>query len=82
VGIGRPAVIPASTPPVTQFQAPQVRYPAAGSKTASDWSIRRLVGTARRYRTIEIQASNHTITAADPLPDDLHTAAAITQGAH
>jgi hypothetical protein len=28
VGIGRPAVIPASTPPVTQFEAPQAGYPA------------------------------------------------------
>jgi len=46
-------------------------------------SIRRYVRTARRYRTIEIQAGNHTITPADPLPDDLRTAvAAITQGAH
>jgi hypothetical protein len=35
------------------------------------WSIRRFVRTARRYRTIEIQAGAHTITAADPLPDDL-----------
>jgi hypothetical protein len=49
----------------------------------ADWSIRRLARTARRYRTIETQASNHTITTADPLPDDLHTAvAAITQDAH
>jgi hypothetical protein len=47
------------------------------------WSIRRFVRTARRYRTIEIQAGNHTITAADQLPDDLRTAvAAITQGAY
>jgi hypothetical protein len=38
------------------------------------WSIRRLVRTARRYRTIEIQAGTHTITAADPLPDDLRDA--------
>ena len=38
------------------------------------WSIRRFVHTARRYRTIEIQAGTHTITAADPLPDDLHQA--------
>jgi transposase len=38
------------------------------------WSIRKFVRTTRRYRTIEIQAGNHTITAADPLPDDLrHT---------
>jgi hypothetical protein len=38
------------------------------------WSIRRFVRTARRYRTIEIQAGGHTLTAADPLPDDLHEA--------
>jgi hypothetical protein len=35
------------------------------------WSVRKFVHTARRYRTIEIQAGPHTITAADPLPDDL-----------
>jgi hypothetical protein len=38
------------------------------------WSIRKFVRTARRYRTIEIQAGPHTITAADPLPDDLRQA--------
>ena len=38
------------------------------------WSIRRFVKTARRYRTIEIQAGQHVITAADPLPDDLRQA--------
>ena len=32
------------------------------------WSIRKFVRTARRYRTIEIQAGQHTITAADPSP--------------
>jgi hypothetical protein len=36
------------------------------------WSIRKFVRTARRYRTIQIQAGAHTVTAADPLPDDLH----------
>jgi hypothetical protein len=35
------------------------------------WSIRKFVRTARRYRTIQIQAGGHTITATDPLPDDL-----------
>lgn len=35
------------------------------------WSIRKFVRTARRYRTIEIQAGAHTITAANPLPGDL-----------
>ena len=38
------------------------------------WSIRKFVKTARRYRTVEIQAGPHTITAADPLPDDLREA--------
>ena len=32
------------------------------------WSIRKFVRTARRCRTIEIQAGDHTITAADPCP--------------
>ena len=35
------------------------------------WSIKKFVRTARRYRTIEIQAGQHTITATDPLPEDL-----------
>jgi len=35
------------------------------------WSIKKFVRTARRYRTIDIQAGKHTITAADPLSDDL-----------
>jgi hypothetical protein len=32
------------------------------------------VRTARRYRTVKIQAGNQSITAADPLSDDLRTA--------
>lgn len=38
------------------------------------WSIRKFVKTARRYRTIEIQAGRQTLTAADPLSDDLRQA--------
>jgi hypothetical protein len=38
------------------------------------WSIRKFVKTARRYRTIQIQAGAHIITAADPLPGDLRQA--------
>ncbi|GAB3039806.1 IS1634-like element IS1549 family transposase [Mycobacterium bourgelatii] len=38
------------------------------------WSIKKFVRTARRYRTIKIQAGNQTLTAADPLPDDLREA--------
>jgi transposase len=36
------------------------------------WSIKKFVRTARRYRTVQIRAGNQTLTAADPLPDDLH----------
>jgi transposase len=38
------------------------------------WSIRKFVKTARRYREITIQAGQQTITAADPIPDDLRQA--------
>jgi hypothetical protein len=41
---------------------------------ATSWSIKKFVRTARRYRTIQIQAGSQTITAADPLPDDLRDA--------
>ena len=37
-------------------------------------SIKKFVKTARRYRTIQIQAGDHTITAADPLSPDLQNA--------
>jgi hypothetical protein len=50
------------------------------------WSIKKFVRTTRRYRTIEIQAGNHTITAADPLPDDLRNVLnalqATSEGTH
>jgi hypothetical protein len=38
------------------------------------WSIRKFAKTARRYRTVHIQAGDHVITAADPLPDNLRQA--------
>ena len=38
------------------------------------WSIRKFVKTAHLCRTIEIQAGDHTLTGADPIPDDLSTA--------
>jgi hypothetical protein len=38
------------------------------------WSIKKFVRTARRYRTVSIRVGDHTITAADPLPDDLRHA--------
>jgi hypothetical protein len=55
-------------------------------EAVTGWSIRRFVKTARRYRTIQIQAGHHTITVGDPLPDDLRDAinaiTSTTQGAH
>jgi len=41
---------------------------------ATGWSVRKFVRTARRYRTITIQAGPHVITAAHPLPGDLRQA--------
>jgi hypothetical protein len=32
------------------------------------------VQTARRYRTVQIQAAGQLLTAADPIPDDLRDA--------
>lgn len=48
----------------------------------SGWSIKKFVTTTRRYRTVQIKAGAHTITAADPLPDDLQKLIAAIRGAH
>jgi transposase len=37
------------------------------------WTIKKFVKTVRRYRTIDIELGQHTITAADPLPADVDT---------
>jgi hypothetical protein len=44
------------------------------------WSIKKFVRTTRRYRTIQIRAGAHTLTAAEPLPDDLHDALRTIHG--
>ncbi len=41
------------------------------------WSIKRFVRTARRYRTVQIRAGHHVLTAEDPLPPDLRDALAL-----
>jgi hypothetical protein len=43
-------------------------------ENVTGWSIKKFVRTARRNRTIDIRVGEHTITAADPLPDDLRQA--------
>ena len=40
------------------------------------WSNKKFVRTARCYRTVQIRAGGQTLTAADPLPDDLREALA------
>ncbi|MGX7674456.1 IS1634 family transposase [Plantactinospora sp. DSM 117369] len=51
-------------------------------ENTTGWSIKRFVTTARRYRTITIQAGDHSITAADPLPDELRAALDVIHGTH
>jgi hypothetical protein len=41
------------------------------------WSIRKFVRTARRYRTVQIRAGQHILTAEDPLPPDLREVLAL-----
>ena len=40
-------------------------------ETQTGWSIKKFVRTARRYRTVTIQAGKHTLTAAQPPPPEL-----------
>src|SRR5207344_1652101 len=49
-------------------------------ETTTGWSIKKFVRTARRYRTITIQAGRQILTAAEPLPDDLAEALAKISG--
>ncbi|WP_041254102.1 IS1634 family transposase [Frankia sp. EAN1pec] len=51
-------------------------------ENTTGWSVRKFVKTARRYRTVTIQAGEHTITAADPVPDDLRAALDAVHGTH
>lgn len=46
-------------------------------ETQTGWSIKRFVHTARRYRTINIRAGGHVLTAEEPLPADLRDALAV-----
>jgi hypothetical protein len=41
---------------------------------ATGWSTKKFVRTTRRYRTVEIQVGPHTVSAEQPLPDDLRAA--------
>jgi hypothetical protein len=52
------------------------------TENTTNWSIKKFVTTARRYRTITIQAGDHTITAADPVPEELRTALTAIHDPH
>ncbi len=41
------------------------------------WSIKKFVRTARRFRSVQIRAGEHILTAADPLPPDLRDTLAL-----
>ncbi len=45
-------------------------------EAATDWSIKKFVRTARRYRTVQIRVGKHTVVAEGPLPADLRDALA------
>ena len=49
------------------------------SRTGPAGRIKQFVRTARRYRTVEIRAGRHTLTAEDPLPPDLRQALALNK---
>ena len=52
-------------------------------ETRTGWTIKKFVRALRRFRTVKINTGHHTLTAEDPLPDDLRQALiAIYQGAH
>jgi hypothetical protein len=65
------------------FAAPAV---SRWIEAQTGWSIRKFVKSARRYRTIEIQAGRQKVTTVKPVPGDLRQALeAITRssrGAH
>ncbi|MBO0609421.1 IS1634 family transposase [Myceligenerans salitolerans] len=51
-------------------------------ENTTGWSIKRFVKTARRHREVTIAAGGQTITAADPLPDDLQKAVDLIHRTH
>jgi hypothetical protein len=52
-------------------------------ETRTGWTIKKFVRALRRYRTVKINTGSHTLTAEDPLPDDIRQALeAVHQRAH
>jgi hypothetical protein len=72
VGLGRGSVV-RSVIGLFSFAALAVSH---WIEHQTGWSIKKFVRTARRYRTVQIRAGQQTLTAADPLPEDLRDALA------
>jgi hypothetical protein len=52
-------------------------------ETRTGWTIKKFVRALRRYRTVKINTGRHTLTAEDPLPDDVrHALETVHQHAH
>ena len=51
-------------------------------EAATGWSLKKFITTTRRYREITINANGHTLTAADPIPDDLADALTALRDGH
>ena len=63
--------------PLDERQLARLRAALDAGPARTGWSTERLVRTARTYRTIQIRAGQHTLTAEDPLPPDLRDALAL-----
>jgi hypothetical protein len=61
------------------FAAPAVSH---WIEHQTGWSIKKFVRTARRYRTVQIKVGQQTLTAEEPLPDDLRGALARINNGH
>ncbi|WP_053731576.1 hypothetical protein [Nocardia sp. NRRL S-836] len=57
-----------------QYRADRARRTLHGIDEQVAKAEQKFVRTTRRYRTINIQAGERTLTAVDPLPDDLRDA--------
>ena len=68
-------------PPAVVFAALAVSHWIEGR---TGQTIKKLVRTLRRYRTIQIHRGSHILSAEDPLPDDVRRALAAihTDAAH
>jgi len=74
---------PADLPPQTRIDEAHLSIVFAALAVSryvearTGWTIKTFVRTARRYRTIQIQAGRQTLTAEEPLPPDLRDALAL-----